>query len=261
MKDNINFYENIHEARMRLNNTVVMYDDEPYHVVNISDHKNDNIFRMYLDPLNLGTNGSCYIKGVIPPLPGDSRDGDILDEFLSKNPDSSIIRKMMNSPLFNKFRPFPLGMLNDQGFAYYLQRQPTRSTLQGLVNHMIQETEISAKMLLEETGGSLLYRSDRNVYNKSFYNCIKGFYPTYEECFVNLRDPQILNHSVAFHRHFALLRLRKTSNLCLSYKTSVVGTIEGASGRVLKLSSDFLHLYETISELGIFNRINYKEED
>jgi hypothetical protein len=51
---------------------------------------------------------------------------------MAEHPAAGILRKQMNSPLFNKFRPYPLGMCNTKGQrAYYLERQPNRKTEQG----------------------------------------------------------------------------------------------------------------------------------
>src|SRR3546814_20877703 len=57
--------------------------------------------------------------------------GKRMDNFLKDNPDCGIIRKNMDSPLFNRFRPFPLGMCNLNGETYFLCRSPTRNTQQG----------------------------------------------------------------------------------------------------------------------------------
>ena len=51
MANHKNFYETIKEARMRLAQTVVMYDGEPYYVLALDNHKSDGIFRVYLDKL------------------------------------------------------------------------------------------------------------------------------------------------------------------------------------------------------------------
>src|SRR3546814_12211748 len=121
---------------MRLVNTVVMYDNRPYYVLCSTDHKKDGIFRMYLDELYT-ERGAAISR--IPGIPYEYNDGTPqhiergkrMDNFLKDNPDCGIIRKNMDSPLFNRFRPFPLGMCNLNGETYFLCRSPTRNTQQG----------------------------------------------------------------------------------------------------------------------------------
>ena len=67
MASYLNFYETVTEANMRLRQTVVLYDNEPYHVLAISDHisKGEEAlkgeFRIYLAPFphNSKTFGNC----------------------------------------------------------------------------------------------------------------------------------------------------------------------------------------------------------
>src|SRR3546814_3440759 len=120
-----------------------MYNNSPYYVLCITDHKKDGIFRMYLDELY--TERGAAIS-LIPGIPYEYNDGTPqhiergkrMDNFLKDNPECGIIRKNMDYPLFNRFRPFPLGMCNFNGETYFLCRSPTRTTQQGLTENMIR---------------------------------------------------------------------------------------------------------------------------
>ena len=79
-----NFFETPEEARMRLRRTIVKYKDDFYHIMEVSNHRQDGKFRVYMEPL-----GRNYVgRDASPSLPeisvyGDpSINGQILDEYL-----------------------------------------------------------------------------------------------------------------------------------------------------------------------------------
>lgn len=260
MKEHVNFYENIKEAEMRLTNTVILYDGDPYYVLCISDHKQDGILRMYLDPLGRES-GMLVIsemnrKGISVPFewyqdgPSSPTRGQKMDEFLDKYPDCGIIRKMMNSPLFNKFRPFPIGMANVRGSVTYIERQPTRHTQQGLTPQMMVQTSIG----LEKVGNRR--HNPIDTHSLEMYNAIKGIYPSLDECIKNLHNPDIANTAVAFDRHFALVR-GPVGILFLAYKHDVIGYLPQGDTSAVVLGADFRHTKEVVDALGVFKNINF----
>lgn len=247
-----NFYETLAEAEMRLTNTVVLYDDEPYYVLAVTNHKNDGIFRVYLDWLG-NDNGPVHRKdGNIPTLnygQGHPNTGPAMDAYIDPKPEGyGVIRKMANSPSFNKFRPFPLGMCNVEGSCWYAERRPTRHAQQGLTSDMIQQSRVG-------TVSSGLSRSRGvTIYDRSFYDMVKGNYPTPDECLKNLLDPSITNTAVGFHRLFALVR-GPMDLLFLVYKEDVVGFLPNYDFSLLKMGKKTGHLREMVEVLGIFNDI------
>ena len=140
-----NFYESLPEARRRLLNNVVLYDGEPCFMLAITDHKEDGIFRAYLEPLkdpdeSSLSNHSKWNESCCPvfdysydyPALGES-----LDKWMKANPDAPLLRKTLNSPKFKKFRPFPLGMVNLGGDVYYMSKRPLRRSDQGLIEDQL----------------------------------------------------------------------------------------------------------------------------
>jgi len=259
-----NFFETVKEAEMRLLNTVVTYEGHPFYVLAITDHKGDGVFRMYLDDL-LQENGPTFRRIHVPhdhvydpsashidPSYGKTK-GQVMDEFLDKNPDCGIIRKMMNSPAFGKFRPFPLGMVNTQGRVLYLERSPTRSTLQGLSDNMISQSQVS---VTPQTG---LGRGGLRVtlWSKEMAECVVGNYPSPDECLKAMLDPRVANESVAFCRDFALLR-GPLDMLFLAYKADVVGILPDHDFSVVSVGKSFKHCKEVIEELGLFGQVKIK---
>jgi hypothetical protein len=75
---------------------------------------------------------------------GSAMLGAYLDQWIKDNPSGGLRRKQMNSPKFNKFRPFELGMYWAGTKVYYVERQPTRRTEQGLTPNMLVTTRVSA---------------------------------------------------------------------------------------------------------------------
>ncbi len=255
MKEYPNFYETPNEASMRLLNTIVMYDDEPYYVIGISNHKPDGIYRMYLD--FLGNPQGCVSRRAslqeagwpFSDYTGHPSLGAMADEWLEKNKDKGVIRKMMNSPSFNKFRPFPLGMCNQGGQVSFIERQPTRHTQQGLTSGMLST--------------SFLHFSDPNkrpmlrnidMFSYSFYETIKGKYPDANECLKNLLDPDITNTGAAFHRLFALVR-GPMDLLFLAYKGDLIGYLPNGDFSVVKLDKKCLHCREVVTALQLFESV------
>lgn len=243
-----NFYETQKEASMRLTGTVVLYDGEPYYVLLISDHKADGIFRVYLD--KLGTkNGMAHINIPVPyhNHPDPKFNGDSMDEWLEKNPDKGIIRKMMNSPKFNKFRPFPLGMMNCEGNVVYAERRPNRSTQQGLTDTMIKSNVVS----LVNTGKIPYGIGATSV---PLYHTIMGNYPTPLECIKNLTDKKNANQGAAFNREFAFLA-GPAETLFLAYKSDVVGVLPEGDLSAVKLANKYKYVKEAVADLNLFETI------
>lgn len=253
MPSHVNFYENIKEARMRLLHTVVLYDGVPFYIYAVSDHRPDGIFRVYMDEIG-NPKGMAHQR--LPAFPYDHGDstGVLLDEYISKNPNCGIVRKMMNSPSFNKFRPFPLGMMNMNGDTFYIERQPVRHTQQGLTNQMIVTNPVSLKPSDKSKIASVVGHGSFGV---EFKMMVLGQYPSFDECVKNLTDPEVINDAVGFHRDFAVVR-GPVDTLFLGYKDSVVGTIPNADRSVLRLSRKHVHVKESVEELGIFKSIQVK---
>jgi len=251
MVKHINFYENLKEAEMRLLNSVVMYDNDPYFVIAISDHKEDGVFRIYLDKLG-NPNGLAIERLTDIPYMHDPNRGKLLDDYLEKHPDCGIIRKMMNSKLFNQFRPFPLGMSNFRTRTYYIERAPSRHTQQGLTRSMILCHLVS---LSGDVDG--LRQSGPSLTSMSTYNTIKGIYPSAEDCIKNLLDPLVANTAVGFHRDFAFVR-GPVRSLFLAYKHDVIGHLVDNDLSCIRIDEKFKHTKEVVSNLGIFKDIRIK---
>lgn len=256
MKEHVNFYENKAEAMMRIENTVVMYDDEPYYVLCVCDHKQDGILRVYLDHLGQ-EKGMTFRRTHVPydwyDEPGMTK-GQKMDEWLDKNPDQGVIRKMMNSPLFNKFRPFPLGMVNIIGNTVFVERQPTRHTQQGLTAQMLSQHPLLQFRDFSEPTTAPRVRVMVDFFHYSFYQTIKGVYPTPKECIDNLLNPKISNTAVGFSRLFAFVR-GPMNMIFLAYKGDIVGYLPNDDFSVLRLDKRFAYTKELIDNLSLFNTI------
>lgn len=263
-----NFYETIQEARMRLRNTIVRYKDDFYYVIEVGGHMPDGKFRVYMD--QLGHNGVGYDR-----LPGFPSDGDYgvnsllkkYDKYIEDNPDSGFIRKYADSRHFEKFRPFPLGNVNQQGTVVYCERSPTRNMHQGLLNEAILTTRVesvparydpNAGRRIGGLGSSSVPLGNGHVsyLSAEFYDMLLGLYPSYEEVVTNLRDPAIMNNGCAFHREYSVMR-GPLDTLLLCYKHSGVGIIDTDNSVVIGNSHEFLR--EEMQELGVFSDIKIKE--
>lgn len=237
-----NFYENINEALSRLRQTVILYDGHPYYIHTITDHKNDGKFRVYMSSVEVV--GSLQIS-IFNQLPhGHSLMGPKLDAYMAEHPDLPLLRKQMDSPLFNRFRPFPLGMCNSGANAFYLERYPARPHMtQGLQQNMVSSTKIAC--VTYGVGGSV------NLFTESFRDCVLGHYPSPKEVLEKLRSDRYLNESVAFHREFALVK-GPIGTLFLAYKEGVVGDLPELDFSRLRLDKSKWYLKEAIEDLNLF---------
>jgi hypothetical protein len=208
-------YENVHDAQMRLQNTVILYDGEPVWIsevgqVGAGDPKGD-IFRVYIRPL---------------PINGKEAE-----------------RKFISSKKFD-LAPFPMGFMNKNGNVYYCSRLPRRQQRQGLSNQTF------ACSLID---GSSVERPRREfnlenlVSDQCFLDCIKGKYPNVAEATRQIEEGNI--QGVAFHRCFAIIRDAELSELIYLYhKREKVGFIMNGQ---LKLSKKGNCLKEALNEVGV----------
>ena len=230
---------------MRLRNTIVKYAGDPYHGATICNHK-DGIFRIYLEPLD-GTT-FCQNRGDGIPIHHYNQDSSelmvLLDTWV-ESPDNTMIRKMMNSPKFNNFRPFPLGMYNADGTVYYVERHPTRKTEQGLQSNMLIGTCLPT--------AAKLGPRDFNVFAPQFADMIKGEYPTTEQAYEIVKSNLYKNDAVAFNREMAFIS-GPVSLVFLAYRHDIVGLV---AGKTVTLGKEFQHLTEVINESNAFNEVKY----
>ncbi len=243
-----NFYENLEEASKRLSGTYVLYDGRPYRILTITNHKPDGIFRAYLLPL--GDKEIDYIPDYDMFTFGSNDQAKYLDEWMEKNPGQAL-RKHLNSPKFNRFRPFPLGMCNFKGSAVYLERQPMRPRMeQGLVLSGVIESSVS----LLNKGGRMGSGTQVKLNSDSFRDCVLGKHPSAQECVERLSDPSCGNDSAAFDRYFALVR-GPVDMTFLAYKGDVIGLLPDNNLSSVRLSKKFSYAKEVVQELGVFQNV------
>lgn len=255
-KEYPNYYENVKEANMRLQHTVVMYEDVPHYIYCICDHMNDGVFRVYMEAIG---NEKGIVQNYHGGVPCDHPDtkirGAMMDEWLTKNPKMPIIRKMMNSPKFNRFRPFPFGMANYKGKTYYLERQPQRHTQQGLTQQMVYSTEVklASELKLMRSSGSPI-----DITTAAFRECVDAKYPSIDVCLENLANPDVINEAVAFHREFAVIS-GPIHTMFIAYKADIIGFLPAGDTSAIHVARDFAHTKEVIESLGLFSKIVVKK--
>jgi hypothetical protein len=178
--------------------------------------------------------------------------GPALDKVMDQYPDSGMLRKHMNSPKFNRFRPFSLGMCNSGTQTYYIERQPIRPSMhQGLTQGALFETLITTGSRKDNPRRG----SERvDIRSPEFKDCILGDHHSPDEVLKALRDPNIANDAHAIHREFALVR-GPLDMIFLAYRSEVVGVLPRGDFHELTIGRDFRYCREAIEELNLFNRI------
>lgn len=251
----VNFYENIKEALMRLKGTVVLYDGQPHYIGAICNHKTDGIFRVYMTP----TGWDKYDHRFDEYPSEHPSQGPYLDAIVDhEDPRSNkgMIRKMMNSPLFNKFRPFPLGMVNVGSKTYYTERQPQRRTEQGLTRTMLDVTPVTLGASATYLPGSLGSgrKTELDVHSPAYKACILGDHPSADTCLNELLSGEVENEAVAFHRQFAFVK-GPIGMLFLAYKTDIIGILPKNDFSVIRVGGQFAHTIEAVRDLRLFSEV------
>ena len=242
----VNFFENISEATRRLGRTLITYRGDPYFVFCVSQHKSDNIIRMYLHSIQ-----TPYDESPIRHLQGDAHYSD-LDQWMRDNPSQEILlRKKINSKHFNRFRPFPLGMCNFHDTCFYLERTPTRNKEQGLTNSSFR---VKTCIPFDSSPDILNFNSEAPVaiISREMYMTVKGIYPSFESCWENINNKEIVNTAIAFNREFCLVR-GPCDIIFLCWKGNIVGYFKKAD--TLQLGSDYTYLLETIRSMNFIGEI------
>ena len=253
MKENVNFYENIDEARLRLRNTLVTYDGEPHKVLAISEHNKDKIFRVYMRPTANPWGRAKWPGELMDTISSENNAfGPAMDKWMESpaGKGTDIIRKMMNSPKFNKYRPFPLGMCNDNNGCAYIERQPNRKVEQGLLQSMTVQIPVAMDMDATPNEG----RHTIDIYAPNFRNCVVGDYPSPVTCLNNLLDDAVINSAVGFHREFALVR-GPMGTLFLAYRNNIIGLLPNSDFSAVRLGVEFTYTKEVVDELRLFRDI------
>jgi hypothetical protein len=247
-----NFFENQKEAAMRLQQTVVLYDGSPVEIVCVADHP-DGILRAYIRPT-----GYTPAEFDSMPKPSSSHMANAaytsglatyMDTFIQDNPGCGIIRKHLNSPLFNKFRPFELGMYWNPPHVYYVERQPNRRVEQGLIKPMIVATKLTP---IPEKGENV--SGDVDLFGPEMKRCIIGEHPSPKRCLEAIHDDRLDCKAAAFDRHFALVR-GPIGTLFLAYKNNVIGQLPNGDYDKVKLGKAYTYCKEAVADLHLFNNI------
>lgn len=207
-------YENIHDAQMRLQGTVVLYDGDPVYITEVAQKKvedpKDDIFRVYASPL--------------PYQPMQ---------------DKAEMRKFISSKKFD-MAPFPMGFMNYDGLAYYCTRLPRKQQRQGLSNGTFSSVPVG----FPDMGG---VRFEQAISMKEFDECVKGKYPSFDEALKRLAEGEA--NSVGFTRCFAVVSDKDMPELVYLYhKKEKVGFV--LEDRV-KLSKAGKCLVEALREANV----------
>lgn len=254
MKNYPNFYEHLEEAQARLNRTAVLYNGLPYFILAITNHL-DSIFRVYLEPIGVPKREIVF-KSFYQVTGGYSADypqmGPTLDTLLEADPDCGILRKHINSPYFNRFYPFPLGMCNVGTQVYYIERQPIRPLMQqGLIKNACWETLITAGSRQDNPTRS----AERfEMMSPSFKDCVLGDHFSPDVALAHLQDPSVANDAFAIHREFALVR-GPLDIMFLAYRTDIIGLLSNYDFSLLRLGKEFGYCKEVVEELNIFKEV------
>lgn len=229
-----NVFETLDDAQRRLSNGIVKYGDNEFYYVNeVRSVTKDSIYRLYLT--TLPSDRLRYDDR--PNLPEDHED--FMEVVGGK-----FIRKKIDSPKFNKFRPFPLGMVNYEGNVAYVTRVPTRHTQQSLSSNMCSQVLINMA-----TNGDTPHSALRVYFGGvEFTEMLKGVYPSFRECITNLSDPDCNNSAAAFNREYAIVR-GPVGVLFIANKDGPFGIVKDISS--VQISSNKKHLKESLESLGL----------
>lgn len=177
-------FENLDQARQRLENTIVVHNGQGYYVASVASSGGNQVGHLAALPCNYGPSRS-------------------------KQPTTEVFR--LDDPLFNRFRPFELGFANifdsvleDNTHTMFFHRRPMRSgARQGLSRDAIDGCYLLNGNLKLGGGSARMEGLDFTAHimpSQGFANMIRGVYPTFQECVEGL----IEDSSLAFDRNYAV---------------------------------------------------------
>jgi hypothetical protein len=256
----VNFYENLAEAKIRLQDTVVLYDGKPYYVYFLYEDGNGKI-KAYLDDYE-GGRLIGQRENTFPNREGYNHSNyvSLINAWYETYKGRGLVRKEIGSPKFNKFRPFPLGNVNINGSVVYTERTPTRNTNQGLRDRSLFSLAVSPVPNLSsglKRKGSSINEVSLSVYSKELYTTMLGIYPSAEEILEAFKDPSVINTGVAFNREFSIFR-GPLGMLFLCYRNEGIGLLDQGDLSSVIIGRDYYFLKETIEELNCFSTIACK---
>jgi hypothetical protein len=247
-----NFYECLTEARNRLNRTCVLYDGLPFHINHIDKNPEEELFDVFLEPV--GLSNKELIKQFWYGLQNFYFSPDVYepqawvycDQFVKTHPDSGMIVKKINDPLFNRFRPFPLGYMSMGLGVGYLERIPIRPRMeQGLISSGIVVVTDDPKMS---------HFGQTHWHSKEFRDCILGDHHDINVVIAALLDSSVDNYASPFDREFAL-ELTSLDMMALLYRGDAIGSLPNKDTSKVLLLKEFRHYREVVEDLEIFDTV------
>lgn len=202
-------YDTVEQVNMRLVNSVIMVDGQPVYVHGCSQD------------FSIERDVSCI---SIHYFRSDGSEGSCFVD--SQDIDVRNLR---------------LGYVNTRQHTYYLARTPGRQQSQGLTRrntytYVTGQDEPSANMF------------DEFRRHGSLYRMLSNEYPTIEQCAAKLNDYNSGVTSIAFHKHFALVRNDNFDFLELHFKNERIGYGDLNN---FTLPSRYSYLTEKIQQSGV----------
>lgn len=230
-------YETVEEVKFRLENTVVLYDEEPVYITRVNavepgdDVNPGEVSKVYFQPLPWrgAAKNDLFIRfdpAVQNPAP--------------KAPDRRATRKFLSSRKFD-LTPFKMGYFNEGGQATFVSRAPVRQNQQGLSARTALFSDIKGRKSLNIGWNQL-------INSQGFVDMVHGKYPSLEEAKELINNE---NHtSVAVSRSFAFFIDHDLESMFLMHKGTKCGFCSTDDNGV-KVPNKFHFLREEMEEARI----------
>lgn len=247
-----NTFENVTEANFRLKGTVVLYDGEPYLVGGIANHDDNSGYipglKIYLQPFLNVVNGH---QSLSKNLPSDfykhTPTVNMLDSYCDPVEGTfkyggPLVRKLMTSPKFRSFKPFPLGFINTDDGVEYTERSPLRKNEQGLRHDMVLTHRLSPLIGINSV---IPFKPISNrFWSTDFYNMLAGNYPSRHDAYGLVSS--FKKTSMAFSRDWAFSSVIMNDDTYLLWKWYFVGRMKDPD--TVEFTRSFFFLKESWEE-------------
>ena len=177
-------YETADEVKMRLEQTVVLYEGKPVYITKVSSVGGGLGYDAEDNPIKADDKKEIA-RVFFRELPMDPRIG---------NDEKNTHRKYLSSRNFD-LSPFKMGYFNIKGRAIFAARSPIRQNRQGLSSQVLKLTDIKGRPVEDISFTSA-------ISSKGFVDMVAGVYPTFKDVGDLLGDDE--NSSMAVSRCFAL---------------------------------------------------------
>lgn len=251
-------FDNLADAQQKLQQSIVLYQGIPVFVHAVLNSRPDGIFRVYFKPIPLTLpvdfnndpdEDEAGVQEIVNPF--RPMRGDDMRELDRRYRADGCIRKKINSPHFNGFRPITLGYMNHfegtNTLPIFVVRSTARQYSQGVkLRTLTFERPALFNEPVDRMGEANLARSI------GFKEMVANEYPSIKDAIDVIKDDSKAPKGVAVSRDVAIMYQSDLAMYLVFVRNQLVGYLDDSQGDrfVVSVSKEKRHLKEILEGVG-----------